>query len=369
MIQFCKKCLFPDTKPDLYFDENGFCDACSSAQQKWNGNKSINWEKRSQEFDDIINKLPKDRIYDCVVPVSGGKDSTYQTYRMCRHHGLKVLAVTFDQFDQTDFGRHNLDILREIGVDHIHFTLNPNLVKILVLRGFEEVGDPYWVNHVGMFSIPTRVASWMKIPMVVYGENPQFEYGGPPEARNPKPMNKRWRQEFGGLRGLREEDLIDSQVSKRDVEILRFPEEKELEGIRGVFYGDFFRWDPIAHTEFIKALGWKSLAKPPYGSSSVDENCDMEFIDIREHIKFLKFGYGRATDQLNIEIRAGKLKRADGLKIVQNIDGAVSEENIQKFCDYIGITRQYYETLIDRFVNTNLFEKRNKSWEMRYARS
>lgn len=369
MIKFCKKCLFPDTKPDLYFDENGICDACISAQQKWEDTSTIDWVTRGHEFDAILSKLPVTSVYDCVVPVSGGKDSTYQTYRMCQHHGLKVLAVTFDQFDQTDVGRHNLDVLREIGVDHIHFTLNPNLVKVLVLRGLEEVGDPYWVNHVGMFSIPSRVASWMKIPLVVYGENPQFEYGGPPEAREPKPMNKRWRQEFGGLRGLREEDLIDAQVSKRDVEILRFPENSELEEIRGIFYGDYFCWNPIEHTKFIKTLGWKSLDKPPMGSSSINENCDMEFIDIREHIKYLKFGYGRATDQLNIEIRAGKLGRIDGLRKVKELDGGVSEDSIGKFCNYLGISRNYYDTLIDRFVNKNLFEKRNENWELKYERT
>lgn len=368
MIKYCRKCLFPDTKPDLYFDENGICDACQSASKKWRKDKLIDWEQRSREFELILEQIPRNTLYDCVVPVSGGKDSTYQTYRMCRHHGLKVLAVTFDQFDQTDVGRHNLNILREIGADHIHFTLNPNLVKLLVLRGLEEVGDPYWVNHVGMFSIPTRVASWMKIPLVVYGENPQFEYGGPPESRDPKPMNKRWRQEFGGLRGLREDDLVDDQITLRDLEILRFPEDSELEGVKGLFYGDYFRWDPIGHTEFVKTLGWKSLEMPPMGSSSVDENCDMEFIDIREHIKFLKFGYGRATDQLNIEIRAGKRTRADALEVAKRLDGAVSENNIKKFCEYVGISRNYYEVLIDRFVNKNLFIKNNKQWEMKNER-
>ena len=368
MIKFCKTCLFPDTKPDLYFDEYGECDACSSAKQKWQGSQMIVWEKRAKEFDDLLSKIPKGEIYDCVVPVSGGKDSTYQTYRMCVHHGLKVLAVTFDQFDQTNIGRHNLDVLRDIGVDHLHFTLNPQLVKLLVLRGFEEVGDPYWVNHVGIFSVPSRVASWMKIPLIVYGENPQFEYGGPPESRNPKPMNKRWRQEFGGLRGLREEDLIDSKVSKRDVEILKFPDDADMEGISGVFYGDYFKWDPVSHTEFVKQLGWKALEAAPMGSSSADENCDMEFIDIREHIKFLKFGYGRATDQLNILIRSGNLTRAAALDIVREIDGAVSEESIEKFCNFVGITKLYYETLIDRFVNKSLFEKVNDEWLYKYER-
>jgi N-acetyl sugar amidotransferase len=367
-IKYCVKCLFPDTKPDLYFDEEGVCDACRSAEQKWQANKSIDWNDRASEFNSILSNLPKDRLYDCVVPVSGGKDSTFQTYRMVKLHGLKALAVTFDQFDQTPIGESNLKMLKEIGVDHLHFTLNPQVVKKLVLRGFEEVGDLYWVNHVGIFSIPTRVATWMKIPLVVYGENPQFEYGGPERNRKPQPMNERWRQEFGGLRGLREDDLIDEQISDRDLEILRYPVDEDTKGISGVFYGDYFRWNPIEHTEFIKKIGWRPLDNIPVGSSTPDENCDMAFIDIREHVKYLKFGYGRATDQLNIAIRSGAITRSDALKKVIDIDGKVNQESIEKFCKYVGITKGYYNLLIERFVNKNLFRKNNEEWEFKYER-
>ncbi len=369
MIIFCKKCLFPNTKPDLYFDDNGICDACHSAETKWGKGNIVDWDERALEFESILSSLPKDRLYDCVVPVSGGKDSTYQTYRMVKEHNLKALAVTFDQFDQTQVGQHNLEVLKEIGVDHVHFTLNPKIVKLLVLRGFEEVGDLYWVNHVGMFSVPTRVATWMKIPLIIYGENPQFEYGGPPEKRKPQPMNKRWRQEFAGLRGLREEDLVDEDISTRDLDILRFPEDNETKDIKGIFYGDYYCWDPVKHTQDIKSFGWKPLISPPMGSSSVDENCDMAFIDIREHIKYLKYGYGRATDQLNIEIRSGNISRDEALIKVREIDGKVSEKNIKKFCEYVGINRNYFDSLVDRFANRKIFDKLNDKWEFKYERN
>ena len=140
-IRYCKNCLFPNTKPDLYFDDEGVCDACRSAETKWDTQKQIDWAAREAEFNQIISELPKNQMYDCVVPVSGGKDSTYQAYRLIKVHGLKALAVTFDQFDQTPIGHHNLQLLKEIGADHIHFTLDPNVVKKLVLKGFEEKGD------------------------------------------------------------------------------------------------------------------------------------------------------------------------------------------------------------------------------------
>ena len=367
-MKFCKTCLFPDTKPDLYFDDEGICDACRSAETKWDLEKMVDWPARENEFQSIIEELPKTGSYDCVVPVSGGKDSTWQAYSLVKTHNLKTLAVTFDQFDQTDTGRHNLEVLKEIGVDHIHFTLNPNVVKKLVLRGFEEVGDLYWVNHVGIFSIPMRVAKWMNIPLVVYGENPQFEYGGPAANRLPQPMNERWRQEFGGLRGLREDDLVDAEISESDIDILRFPEEKDGNPVSGIFFGDYFRWDPIQHTEFIKTLGWTPLPSAPAGSYVPDENCDMLYIDIREHVKYLKFGYGRATDQLNIQIRSGKISRSEALELVKERDGVVSEENIEKFCAYLDITRNYFDSLIDRFANKNLFEKTNDKWVPKFDR-
>jgi len=362
LINFCKKCLFPDTKPDLYFDDYGICDACRSAEKKWSSNNLIDWTQRAEAFTNIITGIDRSNAYDCVVPVSGGKDSTWQVLQTKNRHGLKVLAVTFDQFDQTEIGRHNLDVLRGIGVDHIHFTLNPLLLKNLALQGLQHVGDPYWVNHVGMFTIPTIIASKFRIPLVIYGENPQFEYGGPEDSRKPQPMNKRWRQEFAGLRGLREEDMIDETITSRDVQALNFPDDSETQGINGLFYGDYFLWDPIAHTNEIKKIGWSELESAPAGSYSKAENCDMKFIDLRERIKFLKYGYGRATDQLNIEIRSNNIDRKTALEIVKKIDGQVAEENIQEFCGFVGIDREEYDLIVDGFVNFELFEKSGNVW-------
>ena len=140
--------------------------------------------------------LPRPALQPHRQPLSGSsrrgrRDSTWQAYNAIKKHGLHALAVTFDQFDQTDLGTYNLDILKNIGVDHIHFSLNPNIVKLLVRKGLEEVRDPYWVNHVGIFTIPHQMAQRFEIPLVFYGENPQFEYGGPASSRQPKPMDKR----------------------------------------------------------------------------------------------------------------------------------------------------------------------------------
>jgi hypothetical protein len=223
-----------------------------------------------------------------------------------------------------------------------------------------------------MFTIPFHIATKFKIPLVVYGENPQLEYGGPESSRDNMIMDQRWRQEFGGMRGFREEDMVDTEISAADLRIMKFPEDEDVKlvGVTGIFYGYFFKWDANKHMELIKKeLGWKVLPEPPLGSWVDYENCDMKFIDIREHIKFLKYGYGRATDQLNIEIRNERILRDDALEITKKIDGQYSKKNMEEFCKYIDITEKEFHEIIDSFVNHDIFEKVNGDWKMKYERA
>lgn len=360
-MRYCKKCLFPDSKPDLYFDSEGVCDACRTAERKHGHNSSIDWEEKAVLFDKIVKKSQKkaDGWYDCIVPVSGGKDSTWQVYAVKEIHHMNPLAVTFDQFDQTDTGLYNLDVLRSIGVDHVHFTLNPNVVRSLVKKGFEIIGDPYWVNHVGMFTVPFHFAARFNIPLVIFGENPQFEYGGPEISRDNMIMDKRWRQEFGGMRGLREEDMVGFDILMGDLRALQYPTDDMVNevGVMGTFYGHYFKWDAGVHIDIVKKLGWSVLPEPPAGSWVDYENCDMKYIDIRESIKFLKYGYGRATDQLNIEIRHGRITREEALGIAKELDGKVDVDNVNRFCEYLGISLEQYNAVIDSFVNVEIFTK------------
>ena len=370
MVRYCKRCLFPDTKPDLYFNEAGICDSCLSSDRKHGVEDAIDWSEREAVFESILKPLRGSEQYNCLVPVSGGKDSTWQAYAMKEIHGMKPLAVTFDQFDQTETGRENLEVLKSIGVDHIHFTLNPRVVTKLIKKGFETVGDPYWVNHVGMFSVPFNIATKFNIPLIVYGENPQLEYGGPEKSRDAMIMDRRWRQEFSGMRGFREDDMLDGDVSRADLDALRFPSDDEVAqtNLRAVFYGYFFKWDAAKHIEVCKQLGWKPLKRVPYGSWVDYENCDMQFIDIREHIKYLKFGYGRATDQLNIEIRNRRISRSEALNLAIALDGRYDLENKTAFCRYLNITEEYFENVIDSYVNRDIFEKKDSTWQLKEAR-
>mgnify|MGYP003323402646 CR=1 FL=1 len=172
-MKYCKKCVYPDTKPGLIFDKEDVCNACRNHERK----DEVNWEERREQFLGIIEKFKsKDgSTYDCVIPVSGGKDSTYQAYFVKKEFGLNPLVVNFHPNDQTEIGKENLENLKRIGVDCIEFSPNPEIYLKLARFGLKELGDFQWPEHLGIFTIPVQMAVKFNIPLIIWGENPQLE--------------------------------------------------------------------------------------------------------------------------------------------------------------------------------------------------
>src|SRR3972149_8909088 len=181
-MHYCKTCLLPDTKPSLNFDENGICDACKYTGEK----EKLDWNQRKQELQNIIKKYQNNdgTKYDCIIPVSGGKDSHYQTYVITKEFGLNPLLVSFHPRDLTETGRKNIENLKKLGVDYIEFTPNPIVYKKMQKFGLLELGDVAWPEHLGIFTVPIQIPVAYKIPLLIWGENPQFEYGGPTSVSN-----------------------------------------------------------------------------------------------------------------------------------------------------------------------------------------
>ncbi|MCD4761753.1 N-acetyl sugar amidotransferase, partial [bacterium] len=177
-MKYCRKCVMPNTKPDLHFDQEGVCDACRSTVKK---NRNIDWIKRKNEFEAIIKRYrsKEGNNYDCIIPVSGGKDSTFQAYMMKKVCKLNPLCVYFEPTCRTDLGKKNIDNLGNLGIDVIEFKKNPVVYKKMVIEGFKRVGDHEWPNHVGIFTVPINIAVKFRIPLILWGENSQLEYGGP----------------------------------------------------------------------------------------------------------------------------------------------------------------------------------------------
>jgi N-acetyl sugar amidotransferase len=359
-LKYCKNCLFPETKPDLFFNQEGVCSACQSSQEKYTG---IDWEERGKAFMNLVeeHKLKNNEIgYDCLIPVSGGKDSTYQAYFMKEVCGMNPLCVCFETTNMTELGRKNLDNISKMGIDVIYFKKNYNVYRSMVIEGFKSVGDEMWPNHLGIFTIPIHFALKFNIKLIIWGENSQQEYGGPEESINKSELGRNWLEEFGGLLGYRIQDMIGVDgMTKRDLTPYFYPEVDDLEkaGIKGLFLGHYFFWDARKQLDVILKYGFSTKEDGPVeGTYTNYENLDEKMHGLHDYLKFVKYGFGRATDHANIDIKNKRITREEGLKLVEKHDGKYPWESINAFTDYSGMSLKEIDEVIDSYTNPMLFK-------------
>jgi N-acetyl sugar amidotransferase len=358
-IRYCSKCLFPETKPDLFFNDEGVCSACVAAEQKDN---LIDWKQRENDFHTIISKYKKgtDEIgYDCLIPVSGGKDSTYQAYFMKEVCGLNPLCVCFETTNLSDIGQKNIDNISKMGIDVIYFKKNYNAYKSMVVEGFKRVGDEMWPNHLGIFTIPIHIAVKFNIPLVIWGENPQQEYGGPVESVQNKHLNRKWLEEFGGLLGNRIQDMVGVDgLTEKDLTPYFYPSDEDIDrvGVVGVFLGHYFFWDARKQLEIVKKYGFVEKEDGPVeGTYTNYENLDEKMHGLHDYLKYVKYGFGRATDHACIDVRNGRITREEGLKLVKEFDGKYPHYGVNEFVNYSGMSKEEIDTILDSFTNPILF--------------
>jgi N-acetyl sugar amidotransferase len=349
----------PETKPDLHIDGEGVCSACRYYESR----KAIDFSTRKEELLRILERYrSKDGSnYDCLVPVSGGKDSTYQTVRMLEL-GMNPLCVTATTDLLSDVGRRNIENLKKLGVDYLELTVNPRVRRRINRLALTTVGDISWPEHVTIFTVPVRMAVQLGVPLIVWGENSQHEYGGPAAAAENNVLNRRWLEEFGGLLGLRVTDLVGQEgIGRKDLIQYTYPADEELRraGVTGIFLGYYLPWDGWTNALLAQAHGFETFPHAVEGSAVNYENLDNVHTGIHDYFKFLKFGFGRATDLVCLHLRRGRLSREDGLKIVRMLDGKFPWTYlgvpIEKVLDDIDMTLDEFIRVCDRFTNKRLF--------------
>lgn len=360
-IRYCKKCVFPETKPDLSFNEDGVCSACTAAEEKL---KIIDWEAKEEEFFRIVEhykKKDESPGYDCIIPVSGGKDSTYQAYFMKFVCNMNPLCVCFETTNITEIGQSNLDNISKLGIDLIYFKKNYNAYKSMVVESFKRVGDEMWPNHLGIFTVPVHFAVKFNIPLIIWGENPQQEYGAPNlESVKNNVLNRKWLEEFGGLLGNRISDMegVDG-LKPKDLTPYYYPSDEEIEkvGVTGIFLGSYFFWDARKQLDVVIKHGFKVKEDGPVeGTYTNYENLDEKMHGLHDYLKYVKYGFGRATDHACIDIRNGRITREEGIKLVQNFDGKYPHYSIKEFIEYSGMTKEEIDEIIDSYTNPIIFK-------------
>lgn len=354
-LRYCPRCVLPSTRPHLHFDDQGNCN-CATGDKK----QAIDWPARARQFQALVDDVrAKGQPYDCVVPVSGGKDSTWQVLK-CLEYGLKPLAVTWRTPARNPLGQANLHNLIGLGVDHIDFSISPRVERAFILAALQRYGTTALPMHMALFAIPLRIALNFDVPLVVWGENSAFEYGGDDEAANGHRMTRAWLKRYGVTNGTTAEDWVSDTLSLRDLQPYRWPTDEELAArdVRAVFLGHYFPWDPVAVYDKVRQYGFRGMeGRPKTGYYAFADIDDDFLVTIHHWLKWYKFGFTRLWDNLSLEIRNGRLSREEAIRIIAEQGEEHPDAEIDALCAYLGITRERFFAIIEPFRNRDLWQQ------------
>ena len=359
-MKFCTNCVMPDTKPDLSFNNEGVCNACLNYMNR----KEVDWDQRRKELDEILARYKNEKStnWDCIIPVSGGKDSTYQVIKMLEF-GMRPLCVTATTCDLSEVGKRNIENIKNMGVDYIEFSPDPVVRRKLNRVGLLQVGDISWPEHVGIFTIPIRMSVQLNVPLIIWGENSQHEYGGPAAAVENNTLDRRWLEEFGGLLGLRVTDLIGQEgIEAKHTIPYTYPNDEELKasGTTGLFLGHYIPWDGFSNVMLSQAHGFESYASNVESTFLNYENIDNYQCGIHDYYKYIKFGFGRGTDHACLHIRRGRLTRNEGCTVIDKCDGnfpwTYLGKPLKDILEPLDMTVENFIKCCDQFTNKKIFK-------------
>jgi N-acetyl sugar amidotransferase len=359
---YCSNCIIPSTRPGISFDIKGICSACTNSRIK----KRVDWKRRKLELLKVLNKHKKINInndYNCIVPVSGGKDSVYQTYLLKKVYKMRPLAITWKTPARTLQGEKNLNALRGIGVDHLDFSVNPKILNIIRKKSFINFGDSSYLDHLCIYNLIPNLAVKFKIPLVVWGENPYFEYGGSKKDSSERTQNLKMIKKHNILKDFTSEKWICENITKKDIASLSTPNEKKLKHLRyePIYLGYYLPWDIKKNFSIAKKAGFKSRESGPIMGLYKESDIDCTNIVIHHYFKWLKFGFNRVTDNASNEIRKSRMSRTQAIKLANKLDGMKPpKEYISNFCKQINISETFFWKVANKFRNKKIWKMNNK---------
>lgn len=374
-MKYCARCLYPENaKPTIIIDdEDGICSGCKYHESRQN--LEVNWEERHAMFGQIMEEaklMAKERgnNYDCIIPVSGGKDSHFQVYVVKEIYGLNPLLVTYNHIFNHHAGLRNLEnLVEKSGCDLIRFTASPHSVKKLSRFMLELVGDLTWHYHAGIRTLPFKVAVEKNIPLIIWGEHGFAELTGIVSLEDFVEFT-RWNRKEHDMRGFEPENIVEKsngQITLRDLDPYIFPSDEAIEKteIRGIYMSNFFDWNAKDAVErMMKIWDFKPISYERDRTFVQYAKIDDHANDIHDYLKFLKFGYGRATDDASMEIRHGRMTREEGIAMVNRYDSN-TPSSLKPYLEFMGITEEEFYALIEPMRDLNIWEKKEGKWVMK----
>jgi N-acetyl sugar amidotransferase len=367
-MQYCKRCVYPFIAVNLRIDAEGICSACRVAEQFDMLTEEF-WVKRRKLFEETTQKIiaKKKGDYDCLIPVSGGKDSYYQAHKMATDYGLKPLLVTYHGNNYLPEGDHNRDRMRHVfDADHLVFGPSVSVLKKLNRLCFRKMGDMNWHAHCGIMTYPIAIAVKFQIPLIIWGET-NWDISGMYAPDDFVEFSARVRHEHD-LRGYEWYDMLDDPqepLKEKDLSWAKYPSDAEIikVGVRGLYIGNFFKWDPNQHTPLVREkYGWKASDVPFERTYRLMSNLDDRYENgVHDLLKFVKFGYGRASDHASKDIRTGYMTREQGIEMVRKYDHVVSSD-LAHWLNYVDMSEGEFWRTADRFRDKRVWRAEGGRW-------
>ena len=368
-MNYCKRCVQPDTRPGIYFDENGVCGGCLYEEQV---NREIDWSAREQELRDMAEwaKKTTKAPYDCAVGISGGKDSTFQALYARDKLGLRVLLVNSEPEGITSIGAHNIENIINLGFDTIKLRPNPKVMKKVVKRDFYKVLNPVKITEYSLWSSTYIVAEKLGIPLIIQGENQGLTLGVTKtavgadgnglNANKLNTLSENWRNYIG-----------EGGISEKDLFMFHYDREGLAEkGVKGVWLQYYAKeWSPYNNVAFSMAHGLKvrPVDHDPkeIGTYGNFYQMDSDLVQMNQMLKYIKFGFGQCTDHACYDIRNGRITRDEGIALVEAFDGKCAPKYIKFFCDYIGINTKEFWRVADSFRGPMWKKDKKGKWALK----
>lgn len=343
----------------------GKCSAC----QAYEARQNVDWKARYKELEALCDKyrgMNGPGGYDCMVAVSGGKDSHWQVHVMKELMGMNPLLVTVeDNFPMTEAGKHNIKNISEaFGCDIISMKPNIRAQRIVMRETFEKYGKPTYFIDRYIYTYPLHMAVKFNTPLLVYGENVSHEYGGNQDEETYSAKNQIYN---GVASGIEIDEIISYGVDIKELYFFDPPTQKEIDQLDPMYVNYFIPWNSFENYEFAKSRGFHDLTHE-WNRTHHAENFDQ--IDSRAYLvhpwmKYPKFGHQFATDYASRMVRYGMITREEGFEIIKKHDANLDPLCVRDFCDFCGYSEAEFWSIVDKFYNPDLFEKKGGKWVLK----
>jgi N-acetyl sugar amidotransferase len=360
----CTRCLMPDTKPGLVLDGEGICQACRHYEKR----ATTDYFQRYEELAKLCDKHRKtDGSYDCIITVSGGKDSHYQVHIMKDVMGMNPLLVSVvDPLSHTKAGEHNFyNIGDAFGCDIVALHQNPDLIRKMMRVAFKEFGSPTWGIDRAIYTYPLKMAIKWNIPLVIYGENVSWEYGGVLQEETPSAINQ---INNDVAKKIDWDFWFKNGISEKEIEMLRNPTDEEIRKakLEPIYLSYFVPWDGYRNFQIAKRYGFRDLTHEWKREGFIEDYDQVDSVAYLVHpqLKYMKFGFARATDVVGYWIRSGKITKEEGWKLIQEHDHKLDQKALDDFLRFTGFTDKEFWEIVDKFYNRDIFKRIDGVWKL-----